>query len=138
MMFYRLGYLSTSPFNIDINFSEEIYKGSGKPSFHRLPRKRAGEPLFVEDLFMVSGITNVFITSPYSIQISYGSAFNRDPILSQVLAVLHMHFCPMEEMRELDPTMYSKEKGIVQVGLPPEELRIFPPLFDSVDFDTTL
>ncbi|MBI5153270.1 MAG: hypothetical protein HZA36_02315 [Parcubacteria group bacterium] len=75
---------------------------------------------------------------PYTMQIAYGSAFKRDAILSQVLTVIHMHFCPLEEMCELDPTTYSKEKGTVPMKLPSAQLKMFPPLFDAVDFNITL
>jgi len=137
-MCYRLGFSVAYPHNIDISFDREIYEGSDKPIYHRIPRKRAVEPIWVEDLFMVPGITTVFITSPYSIQILCGSAFDRDPILSQALVVLQMYFCPLEEMRELDPMTYSKEKGNVPAKLSPEKLNVFPPLFDGIDFDVTL
>ena len=138
VMCYRLGYSVVYPHNIDISFDREIHEGSDKLAFHRVPRKREVESLLVGDLFMVPGVTTVFATSPYTIQILHGAAFNRDSILSQVLAVLHMYLCPLEEMCELDPTTYSKEKGHVFAKLPSEKLNVFPPLFDEIDFDISL
>lgn|GEM_PF-3511271 len=137
-MCYRLGFSVAYPHNIDISFDREIYGGTDKPVFNRTPRKGSVEPVWVGDLFMISGIMKVFITSQYSIQILYGSAFNRECILPQALAVLHMHLCPLEEMFELDPTTYSKEKGYVFAKLSREMLNAFPPLFDAIDFDITL
>lgn len=71
-------------------------------------------------------------------QVVYNPAFQRDPILSQALTVIRMHFCPLEEMCELDSTVYSREKGTVPMKLPSDQLKMFPPLFDTVDFDISL
>lgn len=137
-MCYRLGYLTAYPFNIDIHLDRIVHTGSEKLSFYRVPRKGETENRFVKDLFMIPGLISVFFMGAYQVQIAYGPAFARDTIISQVLTVIRMHFCPMEEMYEFDPITHSREKGTIFKGLPADQLKMFPPLFDSIDFDITL
>ena len=134
-MYYRIEYLLAAPHCVNFHLDKKVLEGPEKMSFSHVPKTRGDIPLFVEDMLMIPGVTNVFLTGPYTFQVTYGFAFERGPILSQIFMILRMHFAPTETLKELDSLVYIAGKGRTYMELPKEQLKIFEPLFGVDYFD---